>query len=48
MPEDILAGKNAGVKTVGATYGFLGKDIKKLKPDFVIDDLGELIDIIND
>lgn len=43
---DILAGKNAGVKTVAVTYGFAGKDILKHKPDFVIDDLKDLIKII--
>ncbi len=45
--HDILAGKNAGVKTVGVTYGFLGKDIKTLNPDFVIDDIRELISIVS-
>ncbi len=43
---DILAGKNAGVKTVGVTYGFLGDEIKKFEPDFVIDDLEELLSIL--
>lgn len=43
---DILAGKNAGVKTVAVTYGFAGKDILKHNPDFVIDDLEDLIKII--
>lgn len=43
---DILAGIAAGVKTVGVTHGFLGKDIKKLNPDYVIDNIEELMDII--
>lgn len=43
---DILAGKNAKVKTVAVTYGFAGKDILKYDPDFVIDDLEDLIKII--
>lgn len=44
---DILTGKNAQVKTVGATYGFLGKDIAKFNPDFVIDDIEKLLEILS-
>ncbi|MBI2086378.1 HAD hydrolase-like protein [Candidatus Daviesbacteria bacterium] len=44
--DDILAGKNAGVKTVGVTYGFLGKDIAQYNPDFIIDDIEELFKIL--
>ncbi len=44
--NDILAGKNAGVKTVGVTYGWLGKKIAKYKPDYLIDDIEELLDIL--
>lgn len=44
--QDILAGKNAGVKTVGVTYGFLGSEIKKYRPDFIINDLEELLKIL--
>lgn len=47
MEQDILAGKNAGVKTVGVTYGFLGKDIAKYNPDYLIDDIEELLEILN-
>lgn len=43
---DIEMGKNAGVKTVGVTYGFGGKDIAKAKPDYLIDDIGELPGIL--
>lgn len=43
---DILAGKNSKVQTVGVTYGFLGKDIAKHKPDYLIDDIGELLGIV--
>lgn len=42
---DMEAGINAGVKTVGVTYGFLGESIKNLQPDYLIDDLSELIRI---
>lgn len=45
-PHDILAGKSAKVKTVGATYGFVGKKIAKFKPDFLIDDISELLKIL--
>jgi len=44
--KDILAGKAAGIKTVGVTYGWIGKEIKKAKPDFVIDRIEELLEII--
>lgn len=43
--NDILAGKNAKVKTIGVTYGFLGKEIKKHKPDYLIDNIEELLTI---
>ncbi len=44
--QDILAGKNAKIKTVGVTYGWLGKDIVKHQPDFVIDGIEELLQVI--
>ena len=43
---DILAGKNAGTKTVGVTYGFGGKDIAKLHPDYLIENIQELLSVI--
>ncbi|MDI6716724.1 MAG: HAD-IA family hydrolase [Actinomycetota bacterium] len=43
---DILAGKNAGTITVGATYGFRGMQIKDSDPDFIIDDIKEIIPLI--
>lgn len=47
MYIDILAGKKAGIITCGVTYG-IGKkeDIIKVKPDFIIDQIIELKDII--
>jgi len=47
MDVDILTGKNAGIKTCWVTYG-LGKpeDIRDLKPDYIIEDLIELKEII--
>lgn len=47
MDLDIITGKNAGALTCGVTYG-IGRreDILKAEPDFVIDDLSELKNII--
>jgi phosphoglycolate phosphatase-like HAD superfamily hydrolase len=42
---DILAGRAAGVRTVGVTYGFHGAEILRHAPDITIDTLGELIPI---
>ncbi len=47
MDIDIMTGKNSGVKTCWVTYGLgKSKDVRKLKPDFVIDDMLELESII--
>jgi pyrophosphatase PpaX len=40
---DILAGRAAGVRTVGVTYGFHGADILAHTPDVTIDTLGDLL-----
>lgn len=41
---DILCGKNAGSKSCGVTYGYRTKEeVINLKPDFVIDELNELL-----
>ena len=47
MDVDILTGKNTGVKTCWVTYG-LGRieQIRDLKPDYIIEDLIELKEII--
>ena len=47
MDIDILTGKNAGVKTCWVTYG-LGRieQIRDLKPDYIIEDLIELKEIV--
>ncbi|MFH1245393.1 MAG: HAD-IA family hydrolase [Candidatus Omnitrophota bacterium] len=47
MDVDILAGKAAGITTCAVTYG-IGRreDILKAKPDYIIDNLAELKDII--
>ena len=48
MDVDIIAAKASGVLTCAVTYGF-GKfdDIRKLKPDYIIDSISELKNIIN-
>jgi phosphoglycolate phosphatase len=47
MDIDIKAGKNAGIKTCAVTYGIgKKKDIITAKPDFLIDDISELKNII--
>lgn len=48
MDIDVLAGKSAGIITCAVTYG-IGKkeDIIKAKPDYIIDNLIKLKDIIN-
>jgi len=47
MDIDILAGKNAGILTCAVTYGVSKKeDIIRAEPDFIIDDIIKLRDII--
>jgi len=40
---DIMAGKNAGTKTVAALYGFGGAQLVEFNPDYSIKVLGELL-----
>ncbi len=44
--SDIQAGKNAGVKTVGATYGFQGKSLVDHNPDHLIHAPLELLPLL--
>ena len=45
--NDILAGKNAGIKTIALTYGYnYGEDIKKFNPDIVIDKFEKLLEVL--
>jgi len=47
MAVDIKTGKNAGIVTCGVTYGVgKKKDITKARPDYIIDDIIELKEII--
>ncbi|MEE9430593.1 MAG: HAD family hydrolase [Melioribacteraceae bacterium] len=44
---DILCGKNANAKTCAVSYGFRKiEDLKKHNPDYLIDDLKEILGII--
>ena len=43
---DIQAGRNAGTKTIGVTYGSLGKTIKDCNPDYVIDRIEDILPTI--
>ncbi|QTL97744.1 HAD-IA family hydrolase [Iocasia frigidifontis] len=46
-PSDIIGGKNAGIKTVLVSYTcFKLKEVMKLNPDYFIDQLNDLIDIV--
>jgi phosphoglycolate phosphatase-like HAD superfamily hydrolase len=47
--NDIEAGKRAGIRTCGVTYGSLSKQqIESLKPDFVIDSLPGLLSLFDE
>jgi phosphoglycolate phosphatase len=47
MDLDILAGKRAGVYTCAVTYGIgTRKDIEKVKPDYLIDNIIQLKGLI--
>lgn len=43
---DVLAAQNAGVRSIAAAYGFHGKVLSKLNPDYLIDDIGEIVQIV--
>ena len=44
--SDILAGKSAGITTIGVTYGFHGEKIHDSKPDFTVDDIAAILKVI--
>ncbi len=45
---DVDTGKRAGVKTCGVTYGHAGREtLESVQPDWIIDDLLELKQIVN-
>lgn len=44
--NDVMTGRNANIWTCGVTYGLGGKQAMAAHPDFVIDDIRQLLDII--
>lgn len=45
--SDVFAGKNAGIKSIGVSWGFYDKEkLKDCGPDFIIDDFLELESLI--
>jgi phosphoglycolate phosphatase len=47
MDSDITAGKKAGIRTCGVTYGFTKRDeLVRAEPDYLIDDISELNGIL--
>lgn len=45
--QDILAGKSAGAKTIAVTYGFKGRGIVDSDPDYLIDNIADVLTIVN-
>lgn len=43
---DVEAGKNAGTKTIRATYGFHKDNLHNPEPDFFISDIKDLLDLL--
>ncbi len=43
---DVQAGKNAGTKTIRAVYGFHSENLHNPEPDFIIKDIGELLEML--
>lgn len=43
---DIMAGRAAGMTTVGALYGFFGEALTETKPDYLIRDIAELTPLV--
>jgi len=46
-PDDVQAGKNAGTKTIGVTYGFHGEKIRNENPDYIIEAIDEVLRVLN-
>lgn len=43
---DILAGKAAGTKTIGVSYGWHADQMESYEPDYIIDDIADVVPII--
>lgn len=47
MPVDILMGRNAGIRTVGVSYGNASREeLEASAADYVIDDIRALLPIV--
>lgn len=46
--HDILSAKSAGVKTVGITHGWFGKAVEKSKPDYLVNNLDQLLAVLTE
>jgi phosphoglycolate phosphatase len=44
---DVLTGRNAGLWTIGVTYGFAPHTLESAQPDVLVDSPGELADIFS-
>jgi phosphoglycolate phosphatase len=45
--NDILAARNAGIKSVAVNYGYnYGEDVSVYKPDIIIDDFRKLLEVL--
>lgn len=44
--SDILAGREARVMTIGVSYGFHGSRIAESKPDFLVEDIADILPIL--
>jgi phosphoglycolate phosphatase-like HAD superfamily hydrolase len=47
-PADIQGGRNLGVHTVAALYGFHGAAVESAQPDDTIDDIRELVELLGE
>ncbi len=45
--NDVLAGQNAGMPTIGLSYGYnYGQDIRDFQPSFCFDTFGDMVDFL--
>ena len=45
-PVDVAAGRAAGVRTIGVTFGYHAHEIAAAKPDYLVDDLRDVVPIL--
>ncbi len=45
---DVMAGKNAGIKTCGLTYGYRSREeLEQLNPDYILDKIEDLKELVS-